>query len=490
MHPSVRSQFPCPARARRPFWTFLLPALAILFSTPRAAAEAEAVVRSGGSDIVDSATINYNAVSLGASSTRSFTFHNLGTTTMIGIAFSINGAHAADYTVNAPSVVFLVPGDSLSFSVTFTPSQAFTRTAALNIANNDPNENPYNLNLTGIGTAPEISVTAGGVTVSDGGSLSFGNVRVGLSVPRQVSIRNTGNAPLTNLGLTVSGSAFSAPPLDITSLAAGASKTFAVTFTPQGTFQSTGLLRISSSDADENPFDISLSGSGVLPLLDVESPPGTPIFDGAETLTISGTAGVPVTRTLLLRNVSSSDLTGLALSIDGPDAAHFFAGPLPSATLAPGATLTFALTFTAPLPGDSVAALHIGMDQSPANPFDIALLGSGLTLSDTGDDDDDGTANMLEIATGNDPLTPGPAPGVLVKNGDNLEFTFTRRVASLNDTLLTVEWTDDPAGLWNTLDNSFAMLVSDNGVMQEIRYTLPAGSSGRRFVRIRSARIQ
>jgi hypothetical protein len=488
MHSTVCPRLPTP-RTRRPCWLFLLPALAILFAASRAAAESEAVVRSGGSDIVDAAIINYNAVNLGASSTKSFTFHNLGTTTMIGIAFSINGAHAADYTVNAPSVVFLVPGDSLSFSVTFTPSQAFTRTAALHIANNDPNENPYDLNLTGIGTAPEIAVTAGGVTVSDGGSLSFGNVRVGLSVPRQVSIRNAGNAPLTGLSLTVSGAAFSAPPLDITSLAAGASKTFAVTFTPQGTFPGNGLLRISSNDADENPFDISLSGSGVLPLLDVESPPGTPVFDGAETLALSGAAGVAVTRTILLRNVSSSDLTGLSLSIDGPDAANFSAGPLLSTTLAPGATLTFPLTFTAPAPGDSAAALHIDMDQSPANPFDIALLGTGLTLSDTGDEDSDGTANMLEIATGNDPLTPGPAPGVLVKDGDNLECTFNRRVTSLNDTLLTVEWSDDPAGMWTTLDNSFATLLSDDGVMQEIRYTLPAGTSGRRFVRLRATRL-
>ncbi len=462
--------------------------LLLLLTAARAVAQAEAVVRSGGTDIVDAAIINYNAVNLGSSSTKTFTFHNIGVSTMSGIAFSINGAHAADYTVNAPTVNFLVPGDSISFSITFTPSQAFTRTAAVHIANSDLNENPYDLNLTGIGTAPEIAVTANGVTVADGGALDFGNVRTGLSVPRQVSIRNAGNATLTNLSVIVIGAAFSAPPLDVTSLGPGASRTFAVTFTPQGTFQSTGVLRINSSDADENPFDLSLSGTGVLPLLDVESPPGTPVFDGADLLTLSGTAGVPVQRTFLLRNVSGGTLTGLALSLDGPDAANFSAGPLPSDTLAPGATLSFTLTFTAPAPGDSSAALHIAMDQSPANAFDISLLGTGLTLSDTGDEDLDGTANMIEVATGHDPLTPGPAPGVLVKNGGHLEFTFNRRVASLIDTILTVEWADDPAGQWTPLDNSSAVLLSDDGALQEIRYFLSAGDTGRRFVRLRASR--
>jgi len=467
----------------------LLPALLLAFLTARAAAAAEAVVRYNGSDIADSASINFNAVNIGSSVTRNYTFHNIGADGMTGISFSLIGAHAADYTLSAPSTMLLAPGGSISFSITFRPAQPYARTAMVNITNSDPNENPYNLNLSGTGVAPEINVIAGAVPVADGGTLTFGNVRLGLSGVRLVNIQNTGNAALTNLSLSLSGSDFTVTPLGVTSLAPGASKTITVTFTPEGTFQSTGTLRILSNDANESPYDINLTGTGVLPLLDVESPPGSPVSDGAETLLLSGTAGQPVLHTLLLRNVSAFDITGLALSLDGPDAANFTAGPLPADTLAPGATLTFTLTFTPPAPGDSVAALHISMDQAPGNPFDIPLLGTGLTLPDTGDEDLDGTPNMLEIATGHDPLTPGPAPGVLTMNGAQLEFTFHRLVASLNDTVLTVEWADDPAGAWTTLDNSSGTLLSDDGILQELRYTLPAGSSGRRCLRLRATRV-
>jgi hypothetical protein len=132
--------------------------------------------------------------------------------------------------------------------------------------------------------------------------------------------------------------------------------------------------------------------------------------------------------------------------------------------------------------------LHAGANEVFGNPFDITLTGEGTALSDTGDADHDGTANMLEDATGSDPLTPTPPPGTLVKSGGTLEFTFNRRTAALAATPLTVEWSDGLTDTWTTLDDSTLTLLNDDGVLQTVRYTLPAGA-GRRFVRLRATRV-
>lgn len=469
---------------------WLLPVLAFHFSASRALAVSDIVVKyTGGSEITDSATVNFSTVNVGATASRSFTITNGGATLLTNINFTINGANAADYTLNASNLLYLDLGSSYTFTVTFHPSQPLARTAAVHIASNDPNENPFDINFTGIGVAPEISISTLSGNLTDGTStLNFGKVKVGFTGTRQVAIRNTGNAPLTGLGVSVSGSAYSVSTLSVTTLASGASTQVTLSFTPSGTFTSTGSLRIFSNDADESTFDVALTGTGVIPILEVESPPGTLIFDGADTLVLNAPVGQQTQRQFLIRNVSPGTLTGITLTLDGADAANFSNTALPADTLSAGNSMTFSVSFTAPALTASSAALHIAVNQLPADPFDIALSGNGVTLPDDGDEDGDGVLNMLEAAMGTDPLTPGPEPD-LVKNGASLELTITRSVAGQNTYSLWVEYSDDPAGMWTPLDASFAILDNDNGTVQTLRYVFPAGDSGHRFARVRATKL-
>ena len=50
-----------------------------------------------------------------------------------------------------------------------------------------------------------------------------------------------------------------------------------------------------------------------------------------------------------------------------------------------------------------------------------------------------------------------------------------------------VEWSDNLAPPWSTLGVTEAILT-DNGTIQEMKATLPAGNSGKRFVRLRVVR--
>jgi hypothetical protein len=90
---------------------------------------------------------------------HTFTIHNLGDAALnlTGVPkVSISGAHAADFNVTLQPSSPVAAGGSTSFTVVFTPSDTGLRTAAISIANNDDNENPYNFAIQGTGTTEPI----------------------------------------------------------------------------------------------------------------------------------------------------------------------------------------------------------------------------------------------------------------------------------------------------------------------------------------------
>ena len=115
--------------------------------------------------------------------------------------------------------------------------------------------------------APEIVVTQAAALTDGVGSVAFGTVVMGgSSAPLTFTITNTGSADLTGLAVTMNGANatdFTVSALSSTSVPVGAgTATFIVTFSPGGTGARTAALHIASNDADENPFDIALTGTG------------------------------------------------------------------------------------------------------------------------------------------------------------------------------------------------------------------------------------
>jgi hypothetical protein len=115
---------------------------------------------------------------------------------------------------------------------------------------------------------PEIVVQQPlGSNLDDGkAKKSCGTVAVGKSgKAKTFTIKNTGTAKLTGLAITKTGKNakdFLIEGPAKSSLAAGESVTFKVTFKPTATGTRNAAIRIKSNDADENPFDIKLTGSG------------------------------------------------------------------------------------------------------------------------------------------------------------------------------------------------------------------------------------
>jgi thiol-disulfide isomerase/thioredoxin len=108
-----------------------------------------AVEQPSGTNHTDgSATIPYASVTLGASTVKTFTVRNPGTANLTGLAVTKNGTHAADFSVSTLGATTLTPSASTTFTVTFAPGAAGSRTAAIHIASNDADENPFDINLT------------------------------------------------------------------------------------------------------------------------------------------------------------------------------------------------------------------------------------------------------------------------------------------------------------------------------------------------------
>lgn len=214
-----------------------------------------------------------SSVSLGATPvnvalSQVFTIKNIGHSELTGLTITKDGTHATDFTITVnPATLIPGPAGSTTFTVSFKPTAAGVRSAAIHIASNDTDESSFDIMLTGSGTVPEIAVTQGVALTDAKSTINFGKVKLKASMVKSFTITNQGNAPLSGLSIIKSGAnaaEFTVAALGATTLAGGASTTFKVTFKATIAGTRRAAIKIISNDADENPFDIALTGVAVI----------------------------------------------------------------------------------------------------------------------------------------------------------------------------------------------------------------------------------
>ena len=217
-------------------------------------------------------------------------------------------------------------------------------------------------------------------------------------------------------------------------------------------------------------------------------------------------AGQSQTRTVYLSNRSPADLEGLKV-VRGANGTplEFSVSDLP-ATLASGESVPLTLILTPSSPGKKTATIEIQSNDPDESQFTLSLAGRQATATDlwrqtyfgnmdeTGaaadqsDPDADGIPNLVEFALGSHPKESTPTAGTLVRNGSTLEFTYWRSKAALGEIAFVREFSQSLAEGWSQVGGMVETILEDTTDLQKVRVNTPAGTAGRRFVRLRVTR--
>jgi len=340
-------------------------------------------------------TVNFGSSVVGVAVPLTFTIRNTGTASLTGVAVTRDGTNSADFTVTASPAASVAAAGTTTFTVSFNPAASGTRTAALHIASNDATHNPFDISLTGTGTAVALPVIAveqpvGTALTSGTGTVNFGSSVVGVAVPLTFTIRNTGTASLTGVAVTRDGTNsadFTVTASPAASVAAAGTTTFTVSFNPAASGTRTAALHIASNDATHNPFDIVLTGTGTVAgaktMIAIEQPVGTVLTSGETrsfpevALLKSATMAFTVRNTLPVPiHTHAINLRLNKVSISGANAAEFRVIGSYVKKIKPGASTTISVRFTPKTAGPKEALLTILSNAPGQSPYSVRLRGN------------------------------------------------------------------------------------------------------------------
>jgi hypothetical protein len=301
-------------------------------------------------------SLGFGSVQVGNSQTLGETLSNSGAASLTISAVSATGSGFNASGVSLP--ITLAVGQSVSFTVTFSPASGGSVSGNLAVTS-DASNPTLNVPLSGTGTSP-------GQLTTNPTSLSFGNVTTGSSSTLAGTLTNSGGSSLTISQITPSGTGFSLSGINLPlTLAAAQSASFNVMFAPQSAGSVTGSLAITSNGS--NPaLSVSLSGTGTLPG-QLTVAPSTLNFgnvtDGTtqnQTGTLSA-SNAPVTVSSLGVSGSQFSVTGLSLPV----------------TIAAGNSVSFQVTF-APQTTGAASANVTFVGNASNSPTVQSVTGSGI----------------------------------------------------------------------------------------------------------------
>jgi hypothetical protein len=191
-----------------------------------------------------------------ASAPQTITVTNTGGATIANLDFAFTGTASAGYSLGTVTCgAALDAGASCTAQVVFTPSCVGSAASALNISASTRGVQAVSVSLNG-SSAISTGVTATPSTVA------FGVAGIGQSSTAQaVTIANTTGYALSSLSLVVTGPYSLAGNTCSASLAAGASCTASVVFSPTAAGPVAGALNIASV-AMVSPMTVALNGTG------------------------------------------------------------------------------------------------------------------------------------------------------------------------------------------------------------------------------------
>ena len=204
---------------------------------------------------VSSSTRYFSTQLVGTTSVaQQVTVTNIGPGTIKVNKIFFGGTDPSDFSATSTCTT-LASGANCTISITFKPTAPGPRNAVVGVSDSDP-ASPQTFKVTGTGTVVSLSKS----------QLSFGNQKVGTtSPPKSITLTNVGSAQLTFTSISITG----ANPGDYsqtntcgTAIAAHASCTFTVTFTPTVIGSRQATLSI-TDNGGASPQKVGLTGTGI-----------------------------------------------------------------------------------------------------------------------------------------------------------------------------------------------------------------------------------
>lgn len=203
-------------------------------------------------------SVDFGDVMSGLSATETVTVSNTGAESLGINSVTLSGADAGAF-MQSNNCTSVAPGGSCSVELTFFASGEGVRNATLGIGSTDPDE-------------PTVDVPVSGTSVIDDpqdigvdpASVDFGTIDPGTTANDSVTVTNNGGDPLDITGISIGGANAGdfMQTNDCAQLAADASCTVELSFTPSTEGARNATLSIDSNDPDTPTVEVPLTGAG------------------------------------------------------------------------------------------------------------------------------------------------------------------------------------------------------------------------------------
>ncbi len=436
--------------------------------------EPELNITNGGVAVASGGSINVGSSEVGTLLNTVIVLNNDGIEQITGLSAGVAGADAAQFSLTTPTST-INAGSSQNLTIGFTPTSTGSKTTTLTLPSSDP-DSPYTITLSGTGVQREINVKYSGTSYASGSNVEVGSVTAGTPSQFTLTIENTGTSSLAISSAPISGTGWTVVTAPTSPVAASGSTTMVVQLSTTTAGASVGTVTINSNDANEPAYVLYLVADvTATPEIEVlaigNSSPSAwniPMVDAVSTFSFGTLNGAAATRVLSFKitNNGYADLTGISVTGDS----GFAVSALSGVTAAPGASVTFNVTYTSSTPivypgTSNTGTLTITSNDADEGTFTVTLQGycmnSALALAQV--EQPKGTILTDGVSTVNFGSTEvGGTPTALtfvLRNVGNTSLAAVSTVTGTNSAEFVV------SGLAVSLASTNSTVVSDDFVI-------------------------
>ncbi len=296
------------------------------------------------------------------------TIGNLGNADLTVTGLTLTGSTDFELGPNETTPFVVRVSRQQTVEVHYVPLDVGPDPGTLEIASDDPDENPVSVALSGTSTGGPQDIDVAPL------ALDFGAVTVSVTQTLTATLTNLGGTDLTVSGLAMTGSLdFAlnpAAPATPFIVAAGASRDLPVDYTPLEEGTDSGTLDIASDDPDEPLVSVSLAGTGLLPAgpCDIDVNPLSLDFGSVD-------QGASATVETTVGNSGSSDCAVVLFLSGSTDFALNPATPT-TFTVVPGGSQAVLMDYAPSDTGDDSGALTLASNDPDEDPVTVSLTGS------------------------------------------------------------------------------------------------------------------